>query len=335
MEMKNVILLVIDTLRYDYAMRDPYLKELSEKGMSFERMYSPSTFTNANMSSIRSGMYPPRHGWRSWPGTYPLGDNIKTIEDFLDESGYSYNAIEMPMNLGETQALIEQGGLFLWMTEQEPFFLYSQCMYIHDERFGHVYVNDSSDFATFLPPAVDFIKTAFGRVEAQGFDNDTLWIIMSDHGVGMRGDKLGGEGYDVGAGQLYDFRNRIYCVLIGSDIEPQVMTGAYSQIDLLPSILDYCDIPPTIPEGYLEMQGVSVFDEPDPDRYVYMEAQSPNSIWPSEEPNVFGATNGRHKLMMTPDGNKLYDLDADPEEKNDLLAVDTEAMIEFVEETKE
>ena len=330
--MKNVILLVIDTLRYDYAMNDPYFKELSEKGMSFERMYSPSTFTYSNLSSVRSGMYPPRHGWRSWPKIYPLGDNIKTLEDFLDGAGYSFNGINLPLR--NTQEFVEDKKMFIARTQREPFFLYSHCMDVHDMRFSSRRESEK-DYATFLPPAAGFIKTAFDRAEAQNYDNDTLWIIVSDHGVGMRDEVLTGEGIDAGAGQIYDFRNRIYCVLIGPGIEPQVMTGAYSQIDLLPSILDYCGIAPTIPDGFLEMQGVSVFDEPDPDRYVYLEAQSPNSIWPSVEPNVFGATDGKFKLMITPEGYKFYNLVADPEEKNDLSkSVDFKSMLDFVKEIR-
>ncbi len=333
MEKPNIILLVIDTLRYDYAMSDPYLKELSKKGLFFERMYSPSTFTNANMSSVRSGMYPPRHGWRSWPGTYPLGENIKTLEDFLDENGYCFNRISMPMKLGETQELIENEKSFQIKTQQEPFFLYSQCVDIHDK---YLLLCDGiyGDYKECVPFAEYFVRTAFKRAESQNFENDILWIIMSDHGIGLEDDKLVDEGFDVGAGQIYDFRNRIYCVLMGSNIEPKVLTSAYSQIDLLPSILDYCEIQPTIPDGFLEMQGVSVFEEPNPDRYVYLEAQSPNSIWPSEQPNVFGVTDGKFKLMVTPRGHKCYDLTVDPEEKNDLLAlVDLKSMLEFIEET--
>ena len=131
----NIILLVIDTLRYDYAMSDPYLKELSKKGLSFERMYSPSTFTNANMSSVRSGMYPPRHGWRSWPKTTPFRENIKAIEDFLDEAGYCFNRISLPMNVGETQKIVESEKALQTMTRQEPFFLYSHYVDIHDGYF--------------------------------------------------------------------------------------------------------------------------------------------------------------------------------------------------------
>ena len=329
MEKPNIILLVIDTLRYDYAMRDPFFSALSEKGIFFERMYSPSTFTNAIMSSVRSGMYPPRHGWRSWPGAYSLDENIKPIEDFLDEAGYCFNRISLPMKPGETQKIMMSEKAFQTMTQQEPFFFYSHYVDLHNEYFF-----EKKEYGGLIPAAGDFVEMSFKRAGNQNFENDILWIIMSDHGIGLEADRLVDEGKDVGAGQVYDFRTRSYCVLIGSEIEPKVMTGAYSHVDLLPSILDYCEIEPTIPNGFLEMQGVSVFEEPDPDRYVYLEAQSPNSIWPSEQPNVFGATDGKLKLMITPEGNKCFNLVADPEEKSNILTtVDLKPMLDFIKGT--
>jgi arylsulfatase A-like enzyme len=313
-EMPNIILLVIDTLRYDYAMADPYFSDLAKKGMFFERMYSPSTFTNANMTSVRTGMYPIDHGARSWPKTRPISDDIKTIEDYLKEAGYHIsNKITMPMVLGETQAFIEDTDLFARKTKHEPFFLYSQYLNIHNKIFYGAGVDTTEkNYRGLIPDAGNFVKLAFQQ--ANKLERETLWVIMSDHGIGLGGDQLAGEGADVGAGQLYDFRVRIYCVILGSDIEPHVLDSAYSLIDLMPTILDYCDI------VLEEPQGKSAFDESESNRLVYLEAQSPFSIWPSETPNVFGMTNGKVKLMLTPEGVKFYDLIADPLEKNNLTS---------------
>lgn len=318
-EMSNIILLVIDTLRYDYAMADLFFNDLTQKGIFFERMYSPSTFTNANMTSLRTGMYPAQHGWRSWPKIYPISNDIKTLEDRLSEAGYHIaNRITMPMNLGETQAFIEDKKLFAEKTNHEPFFLYSQYLDIHDGVF-YKEVNrmdiTEGNYKSLMPEAGNFIKLAFQRLENRQPGRETLWVIMSDHGIGLENDKLVGEGLDVGAGQLYDFRIRTYCLIMGSDIEPIVLSKAYSHIDLMPTILDYCSIP------IEDLQGRSAFrdHEIEENRLVHLEAQSPHSIWPSESPNVFGTTNGKVKLMVTPDGAKLYDLEADPDEKNNLL----------------
>ena len=339
----NIILLVIDSLRHDYAMDDPFFKGLSGGGLSFERMYSPSTFTNSNMSSVRTGMYPPRHGWRAWCSvttpadwkTPSIKENIKTLEDFLREAGYRVaNEITMPMKIRETQGFIYDENVFRDMTAQEPFFLYSQYMGIHrgvlERRDFRV-----DNYRGFIGDAGSFVGKAFGLAEKYGFDDRTLWVVMGDHGMRLDGDVRAVETRCNGAGQIYDYRNRIYCTLMGPGIEPRVISSACSQVDLLPTILDYCDIPQTIPEGFLEIQGVSAFKEPDPDRYVYLEAQSPFSRWPSHVPNVFGATDGKMKLVLTPEGFKCYDLVNDPGERDDKLSfVELGPMLDFIREIK-
>jgi len=329
----NIILLVIDSLRYDYAMDDPFFIELSGKGLSFERMYSPSTFTSANMSSVRSGMYPTRHGWRSWPEAQPIKENIKTIEDFLGKAGYHIaNEIAMPIDYGATQMIVDDGNLFREKTANEPFFLFSQYMGIHRgilERRDFRILN----YRNLVDGAGGFVRKAFGRADECGFEDRVLWIIMGDHGIRLDGDVKAVETLDAGAGQIYDFRNRVYCVLVGPDIESYVIRGACSQIDLLPTILDYCGIPQSVPEGFLEFQGLSAFREHDPDRYVYLEAQSPYSRWPSSTPNVFGVTDGRMKLMLTPEGLRCYDLVNDPDERDDKLSfIELKSMLDFIQE---
>jgi len=191
-------------------------------------------------------------------------------------------------------------------------------------------------YRSLLSDARTFIEKAFDQAKECDFDNKTFWVIMGDHGIRLDGDVKVVETRDAGAGQIYDFRNRIYCVLIGPGIEPRVLHNVCSQIDLLPSILDYCEIPQTVPEDFLEIQGVSAFKESDPDRYVYLEAQSPYSRWPSKTPNVFGATNGRIKLMLTPEGFKYFDLVNDPNETDDKLSfVELGPMLDFIREIKQ
>jgi arylsulfatase A-like enzyme len=260
-------------------------------------------------------MYPAQHGWRSWPKSYPISDDIKTLDDYLYEYGYHLSGrMEIPLQKKVTQVFIEDEDIFQAKTKHEPFFLYSHYLGIHHKIFWGAGVDTSeANYKSLIPGAADFVKLAFQR--AKKLEREILWVIMSDHGIGLDNDRLTGEGEDVGAGQIYDFRVRDYCVIMGSDIESTVLNKAYSLIDLMPTILDYCEIPTK------DLQGRSAFrdHEIEENRLVHLEAQSPFSIWPSETPNVFGVTNGKIKLMVTPDGAKLYDLEADPGEKNNLL----------------
>ena len=79
--------------------------------------------------------------------------------------------------------------------------------------------------------------------------------------------------------------------------------------DLMPTMLDLLGSP--IPRG---LDGVPLDQRREP---ILLEAQSPHSIWPSDTPNVFGAIDGQNlwKVMVTPDGVLCFDLEADPQEK--------------------
>ena len=341
--MKNVVLIVEESLRYDYAMKAPIFQELRETGLFFERMYSTGTFTVVNLCSIRSGMYPPRHGWRRWPIYYEFKDDqIKTLEDFLAEAGYSMAFdLSYPFHPTTTERLLIDEEKFEQATAERPFFLYAHQNQMHNVIFPEVGPpNDAHSMYENNMVWIDkFIRDAFELIESHGLKDDTLVVIIADHGFGLMGDgyKIPGRA-DFGAGQVYDFRTRVPCAIVGPGIEPKVMKSAYSNIDLLPTILDYCGIPLEYASSHLKPQGVSAFSKPNDDRLVYMEAQSPNSIWPSEDPNVFGATDGKVKFMQTPIGNLCFDLIADPEEKNsepELVSSDRgQEMLEFVERIK-
>lgn len=341
--MKNVILILEESLRYDYAMTIPMFQELRGMGLFFERMYVSSTFTLGNLSSIRSGMYPSRHGWRRWPIHNEFRtDKIKTLGKFLTDAGYSMvSSLGPPFSPLSTQQLLMNEEMFENSTAKRPFFIYAHHNHLHGVVFPEVGPpNDAHEvYAENMAWIDKYIRNTFAMVESHGLKDDTLVVITSDHGLGLSGDgyKVKGRG-DFGAGQIYDFRTRIPCAIVGPGIEPKVLKSAYSNIDLLPTILDYCDIPLECTPSHLKPQGISMFSEPDEDRLVYIEAQSPNSRWPSGDPNVFGATDGKVKFMQTPIGNLCFDLLADPEEKhNDPKLVFSDRgqeMLEFVERIK-
>ena len=341
--MRNVILILEESLRYDYAVKTPIFQELRGMGLFFERIYVSSTFTLGNLSSIRSGMYPPRHGWRRWPIHNEFKANkIKTLEKFLVDAGYTIvSNLAPPFSPRSTQQLLINDEMFERSTAKRPFFIYAHHNHLHEVVFPEVGPpNDAHSVYEENMVWIDkYIRNTFAMIESHGLKDDTLVVITSDHGLGLSGDghKVKGRG-DFGAGQIYDFRTRIPCAIIGPGIGPEVMKGACSNVDLLTTILDYCGIPLEYAPGHLKPQGISAFSEPDEDRLIYMEAQSPNSIWPSGDPNVFGATDGKVKIMRTPIGNLCFDLLADPEEKcstpESVPSGRRQEMLEFVERIK-
>lgn len=348
----NLVLMVIDGLRYDYALTIPVIRSVAQWGLWFERMYAPGTFTAAVIPSIVSGMYPPRHGQRFWTERRDAfrKAQVHTLMDFLQ--GYN-QAIKPDWGLGVCDWTASSGTahnsahvvssretLLDAVGGDRPFFLYTHWLGIHD----HVCMLSAAEKPRGVPR--EFYAKCMRGVE--GYPNapletlageypDTLWVICSDHGMALEGDVRVVDWRDSGCGHLFDYRTRVACAIFGPGIEPRVVKGVHSLVDLLPSILDRLGMSAMVPPGFLQMQGRSVFSG-DPNPYVYMEGFSPGDrIWPSDEPNVFGATNGRIKAVETPLGWEYYDLLADPEERIPAPLEGTEeagALREFIQGIK-
>lgn len=298
----NVVILLLDTLRHDYAMEIPAYRSLAKRGWVFERMYGGSTFTYPNLCTLRSGLYPHRHGWRTWPHGGPFQAEA-TLCGCLKKAGYH---IDTTLNVPPENATRE-----LNRPRREPFFRFCWFTGIHDQMFRAGMPERGIPHATY----VSYLQGAKEWAsKAVALFKDDLIVLLGDHGVGLQGDRLKKEGLDVGAGQVYDFRIRVPCVLAGPGIEPRTIKEVHSLADLMPTILDLLGL--SIPEG---LDGVPVGQRQEP---VFLEAQSPHSIWPSKEPNVFGAVAGSLKVMATPEGWRCYDLASDPGESThraDLL----------------
>ncbi len=67
--MKNILLIVVDTLRPDHLgcygyhrPTSPCLDDLAEQGAVLESLWSPSNFTAPAFTSLFTGLYPHQHG---------------------------------------------------------------------------------------------------------------------------------------------------------------------------------------------------------------------------------------------------------------------------------
>jgi len=86
---KNVLFIVIDTLRADHLPTygypqptAPYLAQLANQGIVFENAIAPSSWTRPSHASMLSGLYPHEHGTES--GDSRLSNSVPVIpEEFL------------------------------------------------------------------------------------------------------------------------------------------------------------------------------------------------------------------------------------------------------------
>ena len=146
----------------------------------------------------------------------------------------------------------------------------------------------------------------FDGLRARGLDDDTLVVVTGDHGEAF------GEPHDyAGHGSvLYDENVRVPLVLWN----PRLFTGAgrsravASHVDLNPTLAELLGLAP--PGGW---QGRSLFDAGRPDRAYFVAGLGEYQ---------FGLREGEHKYVYsaTFGHERLYDLELDPDELQDLAA---------------
>jgi arylsulfatase A-like enzyme len=98
---RNVVLIGIDTLRWDHVDLDPvrsgdrdrtpHLRRLAEHGTIFRTAVSQAPWTKPAFASILTGLYPRQHGAVSYTGAIPPA--LVMLPELLREAGYRTGAV--------------------------------------------------------------------------------------------------------------------------------------------------------------------------------------------------------------------------------------------------
>ena len=91
-EKKQIVFIMTDTTRWDMVgcygnkdMKTPNIDRLADTGTRYERAYTCQPVCGPARSAIFTGLYPHSNG--SWANCMPLGDNVKTIGQRLNDYG--------------------------------------------------------------------------------------------------------------------------------------------------------------------------------------------------------------------------------------------------------
>lgn len=108
MTKKNVLLLVIDSLRSDAVssahIMTPNIDSLGRTGARFEQCVCTCTTTTPSFTSMLTGCYPPKHGVRGLQG-YRLSPELRTMAEAFAAEGYHTHAEVTGPLLPETGVL--------------------------------------------------------------------------------------------------------------------------------------------------------------------------------------------------------------------------------------
>lgn len=345
----NIIMIMIDGGRSDALEYVNFYKELKKESLFCSKLITYAPYTIGSLHSLFSGMYGNRNGVDGYYKSYSFNKKgCFTLTQYLKEAGYytetdvfakdilpssGFDKIRVYDEFKEN--LVERHKEVLnQIRGKQPFFLFLDYISLHTELIKSI-IKKYSDFdqeyfnkkeqnfknhIQGLEKSSDYLDNLFKKLKELKLWDNTLIIIFSDHGTSV-GDRLGEKAYGV---YLYDYTIKCFLYMIYSNF-PKGMEfkKLVRGIDMLPTILEFLKLEEK--NDYKKIQGKSfmpfmygAYDE----RVAYSETGGLGGPTPSpEKHNVMAVRTNKWKLIYndTTKKKELYDLENDPEEKNNFL----------------
>ena len=359
----NVILISLDTLRYDHCgfngyERDttPFLDRFAKQCVAFDRAYTTMSWTLIAHMSMVTGLYPTQHGVME--AELSLSPEFPTLAERLAEEGYTnvgvhypgwldrrfgfgrgFTTYESAPNAREAERELDAG-----LKNVRPGWPYFMFIHLFDIHSGDL-VGPSSTMYNPPPPFDEFfmpgaaeklagvdmkawwdepaaptpeqleaikalydggirytdsmLESWFTEWESKGLLDNTIVIITSDHGEGLR-QRLARFG---GHGDLNEEGLRIPMLvrLPGGERAGERIDSLVSMVDIVPTVLDLAgfDADPRLP-------GRSMLGEARPEDEWVFAARS----------NIRAAVRRDRKVIYRDmDAKLMFDLSEDPQEQ--------------------
>ena len=361
----NLLLITIDTLRADrlgsYGYEDgatPHLDRLAQNGVRFENVYSPVPLTLPTHSVLFTGRNPLATGVRI-NGVHYLDEAAVTLAERFKDGGFDTAAFVA------AYVLISRFGLDQGFDEYEDSLAIDDLFRFTSElRADEVYrrfagwlerrgeANDGKRFFAWLhfydphlpydPPApyagefprspydgeIAFVDATVGRIlddlETAGLLDSTAVVVTSDHGEAF------GEHVEQGHGLLtYDETLRVPLILHAPTALPRGLTVSEPAglVDLMPTLLGLFGLEPAATDGKDLRPLLDGAQRPGPGLYFESLAGVDEKSWAPRT----GIVARGHKYIDVP-RPELYDLEADPLERRNLLATPDRSAAEMRED---
>lgn len=355
---KNVIILMIDGVRFDRANNSSLYQYIKNKSVCLSQPITYAPHTIAAMHAVFSGTYGTRTGTNSYWSTYQFKkDKFKTISEYLHDKNYYTCADVVNELVIPKQGLIEfkihdelKDNLTTTHIEYlkrmkeknddgQNFFLYLQYSNIHTgimnevlkvyDNFSPKYfqekIKNEQRYDNLFKKSEEYLKQIFDSINDLQLDQNSVILIMSDHGISV-GEKVGERAYGA---FCYDYTLLTFAYFLFPDISPVEITQQVRTIDYMPTILDYLGIP--LDHNFFKIDGESLLPlfrgEKIPEKFAYSETGNPmKSKAPPKEPNINSIRTSNWKLIYNEynDTKELYDLQSDPMEETNLIGQDLE-----------
>lgn len=355
---KNVIIILIDGGRLDFAQKSAIFNKLKSKSIFFPQAITYAPYTTAAMHAVLSGCYGNRTGVDSYWHFFKFkNDKFKTLAEYLSEKGYSTYAD------GHTELVIPKFGydtfhihdernteLVNWHSELlekmnsynkegKKFFLYLHYSNIHTGIMNEVlkvYNNFSKEYfdnqemniqrySRLFNNAEHYLEKILQKINDLNFDKNSIILVLSDHGIGV-GEKYGERAYGA---FCYDYTLKTFAYLLNNDFHPQEISNQIRHVDFMPTILEMLGI--KIDDSFEKLDGESLIPlingKDVSEKIAYSETGNPlSNKAPPKEPNTKSVRTSKWKLIFNEyDSTKeLYDLSSDPKEEKNLIGTGLE-----------
>ena len=353
MNKQNVIIVMIDGGRLDFATNSKVFTKLKNQSAFFSQSITYAPHTIAAMHAVFSGSYGSRTGTNSYWSTFQFKKNkFKTLTEYLKDFNYYthadvINRLVIPkqgfdkyvIHDEENDVLLERHidlihEMNTLSKKQENFFLYLHYSNIHTGIMNEVlkvYDNFNKDFfinkklnqeryTKLFKEAENYLEAILNEIFHLGLNKNSIVLVMSDHGISV-GEKIGERAYGA---FCYDYTLRTFAYFIIPGISSREINQQVRTIDFMPTILDYLQI--ALDNNYEKVDGTSLMPLIQgvsiPEQIAYSETGNPfDKKKPPKEPNTKSVRTSKWKLILNQhnDSKELYNLESDPNEEKNLF----------------
>jgi arylsulfatase A-like enzyme/predicted negative regulator of RcsB-dependent stress response len=347
-EVRNVVLISIDTCRADYLscygyprQTTPNIDQIAKQGVIFKNVITAVPMTLPAHCSMLTGTIPPYHDVHD-NLDYKLDESNVTLAEILKEHGFITagfisasvldsqfgiaqgfdffnDRLEEGRNLGlmvERRAAQTSGLALAWLArhKSDRFFLFLHYFdphfdYVPPEPFASVFADNL--YAGEIAYADYCVGAVVRQLKDLGLFDSTLIIITSDHG-----EMLGEHGELTHGYFIYQSAIKVPLIFrLPGQVKSRQVEDLVGLIDIVPTVCSLLNINPPQVQGkdlrpYLIGKSAS-----HKERHLYSESLVPTKY---NANGLLGVVDEQLKYIQTT-RPELYDLAEDPQESQNLI----------------
>lgn len=357
----NVLFVLIDTLRPDHLGLYGYERETSpnidawsKDAVVFDKVFAHAPNTPRSTPSILIGRYPSRVAWDKRYKNYsnPIAEN-QTVFEIFQAGGWRTEAVSAHWYFERAPGI--KDGVDLWDNRgfltikesntqsaapditprvverlgalaggEKPFFLF---VHYFDPHGRYMQQKSVRTFGKSLMDKYDseiafvdhHLQPVFDALKEKGLYENTVVVLTSDHGEAFKE-----HGFYFHGRTIYDEEIRVPLLIRAPGAEPKRVPQPVALVDLVPTLAEMVGLKADNALGHSLIPLLYGIGEMVADRLIFME-QLP---YPNYKTHIVGAVSQAGIKVIrnvTDNVTEIYDLNADPGEKSNLLDADPEA----------